>query len=136
MAEEIAQVAAEVAPFVIAYGAAVAEKAKDDLADATVGVGKKLAGALFHRKKDDGPLPEVVVKAAGNPGDGVVQGALQYLIREALESNAQVLAEVREILAEAGKDESIHAGGHVFNVKAGRDSYISGRDQTIYQGRD
>ena len=135
MAEEIAQVAAEVAPFVIAYGTAVAEKAKDDLADATVGVGKKLLQAIFRRKKGEEPLPEIVVEAIEKPGDSVVQGALQYAIREALKSNAQVLAEVREILSAAGADESIRAGGHVFNVKAGRNAYVSGRDQAIY-GRD
>ena len=135
MAGEIAQVAAEAAPFVIAYGAAVREKTKDALADATVGFGKKLPQALFRRKKDDEHLPDIVVEAIENPDDGAVQGALQYAIREALKSNAQVLAEVREILTEAGKDESIHAGGHVFNVRAGRNAYVSGRDQAIY-GRD
>ena len=101
MAGEVAVLAAEAAPFVAAYGAAVLEKTKDDLADGTVGVGKRLLHLIFGRKKNDGQLPDIVVEAVENPGDNVVRGALEYTIRKALENDAQMLAEVREILASA-----------------------------------
>jgi hypothetical protein len=139
MAGEIAQVAADVAPFVTAYGAAVMRKTTDELADGTVGFGKKLARLLFRRTRDDEPLPDIVVEAVENPDDSPVQGALQYAIREALKSNARVLAEAREILAEASASGQRNRAGrdvHAPVIHSGRDTFYSENDQTIYRTGD
>lgn len=121
MAGELATLAAEAAPFVTAYGAAVLEKTKDDLADGTVGLGKRLLQLIFRGKKEDEQLPDIVVEAVENPDDNAVRGALEYTIRKALENDAQMLAEVREILAGAGPRMKITQ-----NVRAGRNAYVVG----------
>ena len=55
MSGEIAQVAAEMVPYVTtalsAYGGAVLSKAEDDVADATVGFGRRLLQRIFGREK-------------------------------------------------------------------------------------
>ena len=122
MAGELATLAAETAPFVTAYGAAVLAKTKDDLADETVGLGKRLLQLIFRRKKEDEQLPDIVVEAVENPDDNAVRGMLEYTIRKALENDAQMLAEVREILAEAGPRAKITQ-----NVRAGRNAYVVGQ---------
>jgi len=122
MAGEVVALAAEAAPFVTAYGAAVLDKTKDGLADATVGLGKRLLELIFRRKKNDEQLPDLVVEAVENPDDSVVRGMLEYTIRKALENDAQMLAEVREILAETTPRVKIKQ-----NVRAGRNAYVVGQ---------
>jgi len=132
MAGEVMALAAEAAPFVTAYGAAVLGKTKDDLADATVGLGKRLLELVFRRKKNDEQLPDIVVEAVENPGDSVVRGMLEYAIRKALENDAQMLAGVREILAEAAPRVKITQ-----NVRAGRNAYVVGQgDINVTRGTD
>ena len=132
MAGEVATLAAEAAPFVTAYGAAVLEKTKDDLADGTVGLGKRLLQMIFRWKKNDEQLPDIVVEAVENPDDNVVRGMLEYTIRKALENDAQVLAEVREILAGAAPRVKITQ-----NVRAGRNAYVVGQgDMNVTRGSD
>ena len=131
MAGEVVALAAEAAPFVTAYGVAVLEKTKDDLADGTVGLGKRLLGLIFRLKKDD-PLPDIVVEAVENPDDGAVGGMLEYTIRKALENDAQMLAEVREILAGATPPVKITQ-----NVRAGRNAYVVGQgDMNVTRSTD
>jgi hypothetical protein len=102
---EIAQVTAEMVPYVTtalsAYGGAVLAKVQDDAADATVGFGRRLLQRIFGRKQDGEPLPPVLAKVIANPGDPDYLGTLRATIRDELESDAQMLAEVREILAQA-----------------------------------
>lgn len=165
MSGEIAQVAAEMVPYVTtalsAYGGAVLAKAEDGAADATVGLGRRLLQRIFGRRQDSDPLPPVLAKVIANPGDPDYLGTLRATIRDALESDAQMLAEVREILAQAKPTvtvgpqsaqadhgsiaQNIAAGGNVTtshtinngpNISAGRDvSYAEG-DMTIYRRPD
>jgi hypothetical protein len=132
MAGEVVALAAEAAPFVTAYGAAVLQKTKDDLADATVGLGEKLLKLIFRRKKNDEQLPDIVVEAVENPDDSVVRGMLEYTIRKALENDSQMLAEVREILAGTTPRMKIAQ-----NVRAGRNAYVVGQgDMNVTRGTD
>lgn len=168
MSGEIAQVVAETVPYVTtalsAYGGAVLAKAEDGAADATVGFGRRLLQRIFGRKKDGEPLPPVLAKIAAAPGDTDYLGALRATIRDALANDAQMLAEVREILAQAkptitvgpqsaradhgGIAQNIVAGGnvnasHTVNnvtngptISAGRDVSYSQGDLTIYRTKD
>jgi hypothetical protein len=156
---EIAQVAAEMVPYVTsalsAYGGAVLAKAEDGAADATAGFGRRLLRRLFRRNEDGEPLPPVLAKVVANPDDPDYLGTLRATIRDALESDAQMLAEIREILAQArttvtpgpqsaraghgGIAQNIAAGGNVTNgptISAGRDVSYSEGDMTIYRAAD
>lgn len=133
MAGEVATIAAEAAPFLTAYGAVVLDKVKNDLADATVRAGEKLMELVFRRKKDE-PLPDIVVEAVESPDDSAIRGMLEYTIRKALESNAQMLAEVREILANAGPQGP--QAKITQNVRAGRNAYVVGQGDMNIGRRD
>jgi hypothetical protein len=162
---EVAQVASEMVPYVTtalsAYGGAVLSKVQDDAADATVGFGRRLLQRIFGRKRQGEPLPPVLAKVAANPGDQDYLGSLRAAIREALEGDAQMLAEVREILAQARPDVTVGrqsaradhgsiaennvAGGNIStshtinngpNISAGRDVAYSERDMTVHRRGD
>jgi hypothetical protein len=129
MAGEIA-LAADVTPYAAAalsaYGAAVLAKAKDDLADATVGAGRRVLQRIFGRQKDGEELPAVLVEVIENPGDEDYLGALRLAIRKALESDGGLQAQVREIIGTAAPVVTVTQ-----HVNADRDAYVAGRDMTI-----
>lgn len=64
-ASDVATLVTEAAPYVTAavgaYGEAVLAKVRDDAADATVGVGRRLPQRVFGRKKEG----EALARAAG-----------------------------------------------------------------------
>jgi hypothetical protein len=131
MAGDIATVAAEVTPVaaaaLAAYGTAVLAKAKDDLADATVGAGRRLLQRIFGRRPEDDDLPVVLAEVIENPDDEDYLGALRLAIRKALQAgDAQLLADVRAILGEAQPHATVTQ-----TVSAGRDAYVAGRDMTV-----
>jgi hypothetical protein len=158
MAGDVATLAKEVTPYLTsalgAYSGAVLSKINDDSADATVSLGRRLLQKIFGRKKDGEPLPTVLAKVVDNPGDEDYLGALRTTIREALQDDTQLLAEVREILKEArptvtagpqtahadhgGIAQNNVAGGNVFApiVNAGRDVHVASGDQTIHRTAD
>lgn len=129
MAGEIA-LAAEVTPYAAAalsaYGAAVLAKAKDDLADATVGAGRRVLQRIFGLKKDGEELPTLLAEVVENPGDEDYLGALRLAIRKALESDAGLRDEVRGII-----DAARPVAAVTQRVRAGRDAYVAGRDMTV-----
>ena len=153
MSGEIAQAAADVVPYVTAalsaYGGAVLAKAEDSAADATVGIGRRLLQRIFGQRQEGEPLPAVLARAAADPGDADYLGAVRAAIRDVLESNAQLFAEVREILAgakgtvTAGSQrtsadhgaiaQSIVAGGDV-SASHTVNNFTAGRDITHAQG--
>jgi hypothetical protein len=165
---EIAQLATEMVPYLStalsAYGGTVLAKVQDDAADATVGFGRRLLQRVFGWRKDGEPLPPVLEKVVANPGDPDYLGALRATIRDALEKDAQMLAEVREILAQAGSAvtagpqsaradhggiaqnivasgnvDSTHTANNLTNgpsISAGRDVNYSEGDMTINRGAD
>ena len=130
MSGEVAQAAAEMVPYITtalsAYGGAVLAKAQDDAADATVGFGRRLLQRIFGRKPEGGVLPPVLARVIAHPDDPDYLGSLRAIIRDALEGDAQMLAEVREILAQAkatvtsGSQTAMAGdGGIAQNVTAG-----------------
>lgn len=129
MAGEVAALVADATPYVTAavgaYGGAVLSKVRDDAADATVGVGRRLLQRVFGRRAEDEPLPAPLAALVTAAGDADALGMVRWTIRQALEADAAMLQEVRLMLASA-------EGAIVRqNVRAGRDAYVAGRDITI-----
>jgi hypothetical protein len=124
------ELAAEVTPYAAAalsaYGAAVLTKVKDDLADATLGAGRRVLQRIFGRRKDGEELPAVLAQVIENPADEDYIGALRLSIRKALESDGGLQAQVREIIGNAVPVVTVTQ-----HVSAGRDAYVAGRDMTI-----
>jgi hypothetical protein len=106
MSGEVLSLAAEVAPYasaaVGAYGGAVLAKVRDDAADATVGLGRRLLQKIFGTRRGGEPLPEPLADVAADPGDEDAAGALRLAIRKALAASPELAAEVQEMLAGAG----------------------------------
>jgi hypothetical protein len=129
MAGEVATLVADATPYVTAavgaYGGAVLAKVRDDAADATVGVGRRLLQRVFGRRTDGEPLPEPLAALVTYPDDDDVLGALRLAIRRQLEADAAMLTDVRELLAAAPRTTVTQ------HVRAGRDAYVAGRDMTV-----
>jgi hypothetical protein len=129
MTAEIATLVAEATPYVTAavgaYGAAVLAKARDDAADATVGVGRRLLQRVFGHLNEDEPLPMVLAALAADPNDVDALGMVRWAMRQALEADAPMLEQVKSILATA-RHTTVKQ-----DVRAGRDAYVAGRDMTI-----
>jgi hypothetical protein len=128
MAGEIATLVADATPYVTAavgaYGGAVLAKVRDDAADATVGVGRRLLQRVFGCRQADEPLPAPLAALVADPGDTDALGMVRWVMRQALEADAAMLEEVKSVLASA-------QGTVEQNVRAGRDAYVAGRDMTI-----
>ena len=126
---EIATLVTDATPYLTAalaaYGGAVLTKVRDDAADATVGVGRRLLQRIFGRIGDGGSLPVPLAEVISAPDDTDALGALRLVMRRALEADPEMLADVREILA------SGQATVHAPTIHSGRDTYYSGRDMTI-----
>lgn len=129
MAGEVAALVADAAPYVTAavgaYGGTVLAKVRDDAADATAGVGRRLLQRVFGHRAADEPLPAPLAALAADPGDADALGVVRRAMRQVLESDAAMLEEVRSMLASAQ--------GVIVkqDVHAGRDAYVAGRDMTI-----
>jgi len=129
MTGEVATLVADATPYVTAavgaYGGAVLAKVRDDAADATVGVGRRLLQRVFGRRKEDEPLPVPLAELVSYPDDADVLAALRVAIRRQLEADAAMLADVRSLLASApGTTVTQH-------IRAGRDAYVAGRDLNV-----
>jgi hypothetical protein len=126
---EVAALITDATPYITAaltaYGTTVLTKVRDDVADATVGVGRRLLQRIFGRLREGEPLPARLVEVVGAPGDADALGALRLAIRRELEADAAMLADVRQILV------SGQAAVHAPVIHSGRDTYYSGRDMTI-----
>jgi hypothetical protein len=129
MTGEVATLVADATPYVTAavgaYGGAVLAKVRDDAADATVGVGRRLLQRVFGQRAAGEPLPPPLAALAADPGDADALGTVRWAMRQALEADAAMLDEVRSMLASA-PGTSVRQ-----NVRAGRDAYVAGRDMTI-----
>jgi len=106
MSGEVVSLAAEVAPYasaaVGAYGGAVLAKVRDDAADATVGLGRRLLQKIFGTRTEGEPLPGPLADLAADPGDQDAVAALRLAIRRTLAASPGLRAEVRDMLAQAG----------------------------------
>ncbi len=129
MAGEVVTLVAEATPYLTAavgaYGGAVLARVRDDAADATVGLGRRLLQRVFGQREEHEPLPEPLALLAADPDDTDALGALRLAIRRALETDAAMLSEVRSMLADA---RGVTVTQH---IRAGRDAYVAGRDMNI-----
>jgi hypothetical protein len=131
MGADAVSLAAEMTPYVSAamgaYGGAVLAKVRDEAADATVGLGRRLLLRVFGSRDEGEPLPGPLAELAADPGDGDALAAVRLAVRRALAADPVLAAEVREMLA--------GAPGATQQVRAGRDAYTAGRDQTVVNYR-
>lgn len=131
MSGEVASLAAEMAPYVSAavgaYGGAVLVKVRDEAADATVGLGRRLLQRVFGSRGEGESLPEPLGTLAADLDDDDALAAVRLAIRQALVDDLALQAEVRSMLA--------GAPGVTQHVRAKRDAYTAGRDQTIVNYR-
>lgn len=131
MPGDVASMAAEMTPYVSAavgaYGGAVLAKVRDDAADATVGLGRRLLQKVFGHQDEQEPLPGPLADLAADPADEDALAACRLEIRKALAADPVLADEIRSMLAAAGSVTQ--------HVHAGRDAYTAGRDQTIVNYR-
>jgi hypothetical protein len=103
---EVATLAAEVVPYAsaaaAAYGGAVLAKVRDDAADVTVGLGRRLLQRIFGTRGEDEALPGPVADVVADPADEDAVAALRLAVRKALAADAGLQGEVRDMLAQAG----------------------------------
>ena len=92
-----------------AYGGAVLARVRDDAADATVGLGRRLLQRIFGSRAGTGELPAPLEALAADPGDGDALAAVRLAIR-------RVLATVDPGLADGG---AVDAGWGAGGVPAG-----------------
>jgi hypothetical protein len=131
MGGDVAAVTAEMTPYISAavgaYGGAVLAKVRDEAADATVGLGRRLLQKVFGHREEAEPLPGPLADLAADPGDPDALAACRLEIRKVLAADPVLESEVRAMLA--------GAGGVAQQVRAGRDAYTAGRDQTVVRYR-
>jgi hypothetical protein len=128
---EVAALAANVVPYVsaaaAAYGGAVLVKARDDAADATVTVGRRLLQRIFGARDEGELVPEAVADVITDPADEDGLAALRLAVRKALASDAGLYSEVQDMLTQAG----VSVAGNVSNSISG--GTFNG---PVTQGRD
>ena len=77
-------------------------KVRDDAADVTVGLGRRLLQRIFGTRGQDEALPEPVADVVADPADEDAVAALRLAVRKALAADAGLQGEVRDMLAQAG----------------------------------
>ena len=106
MSGDVASLTAEMVPYMSAaasaYGGAVLATLRDDAADATVGLGRRLLQRVFGTRAAGEQLPEPLADVAGNPNDEDAVAALRLAVRKALQASPTLKAEAEEMLASAG----------------------------------
>jgi hypothetical protein len=103
---DVAALAAQITPYMsaaaAAYGGAVLAKVRDDAADATVGLGRRLLQRIFGTRKDSDPLPEPLADVLTDPSDVDAIVALRLAVRKALAADSELRADVQGMLAAGG----------------------------------
>lgn len=130
-------VAAAVVPYVSAamgvYGAAVVARVQEAAADATVGVGGRLLRRLLGRAESAPAMEAAAAELAQDPGDQDRVAGLRLQIRKALEADPQLMADLVEILSEAGATVTA-AGERSVAVRDNRGIVQTGDGSTAWQG--
>jgi hypothetical protein len=128
---EAVSLAAEMTPYISAavgaYGGAVLARVRDEAANATVGLGRRLLLRVFGSRGPGEPLPAPLEDLAAGPDDEDALSAVRLAVRKALAADPVLLSDVRSLLEGAGNVSQ--------RVRAGRDAYIAGRDQTVIHYR-
>jgi hypothetical protein len=105
MPEDAASMSAEMTPYVTAamaaYGGAVLAKVRDDTADSTVILGRRLIQKVFGHHGEHVRLPKPLADLAANPADEDALAACRLMIREALAADPVLAGEIRSMLAHA-----------------------------------
>jgi hypothetical protein len=131
MSGDVVSLAAEMTPYVsaaaAAYGGAVLAKARDEAADATVSLGRRLLQRVFGSRREDEPLPGPLAVLADDPADADALATVRLAIRQALARDRALEADIRSMLPPAASVTQ--------HVRAGRDAYTAGGDQTIIHYR-
>jgi hypothetical protein len=103
---EVVTLAAEVAPYasaaVGAYGGAVLVKVRDEAADATVGLGRRVLQRIFGTRGEGEELPVPLADVVADPGDEDAAAALRLAVRKALAADPELRADVAGLLAAGG----------------------------------
>ena len=103
---EVAALAAQLMSYVItavrAFGDRVLNKAQDDAAEATIGLGRHVLQKVFGTRKVGEPLPEPLADVVADPQDEDAMAALRLAIRKALGADPQLQAEVEQMLGGVG----------------------------------
>jgi hypothetical protein len=101
---ELVSLAGEVSPYVTAavgaYGGAVLACVRDEAADATVGLGRRMLQRIFGTRTA-GQVPEPVADLAAAPGDLDLQAALRVVIARMLAADPGLAGDLRGMLAVA-----------------------------------
>jgi dienelactone hydrolase len=130
MGGDVATLVAEMTPYISAavgaYGGAVLAKARDEAADATVSLGRRLLQKIFGHKDEAAPLPEPLADLVADPRDGDALASCRLAIRKALSADPSLEAEIRSMLGSGEVTQQVHAG---------RDAYTAGRDQVVVNYR-
>ena len=131
MGGDVAVLAAGMTPYVSAavgaYGGAVLAKVRDEAADATVGLGRRLLLRVFGPRGEGEPLPGPLEALAADPDDADALAAVRLAVRQALAADPVLAAEVGSMLAATP--------GVTQQVRAGRDAYTAGGNQTVVHYR-
>ncbi|HEX6468945.1 MAG TPA: hypothetical protein VF069_07585 [Streptosporangiaceae bacterium] len=104
----VVELANEATPYVTAaigaYGTAVLTKAKDEAADASVTLGRRILRRLLRDRKPAAaaPLESAVAELADDTDNADVREILTIRIKQLLAADDALAADVREMLAEAG----------------------------------
>lgn len=127
MSVDVASLAAQAMPYVSAatgaYGGAVLAKVRDDAADATVGLGRRVLRRIFGTQRESEPLPGPLADLAARPEDQGPLTTVMLAITQALASDPAMAMEVRSMLA---ADPAVSQ-----EVGAGRDAYTAAGDLTV-----
>jgi hypothetical protein len=106
MTGDSVQLVNDAAPYVVsalsAYGGAVLAKTKEEAANATVGIGRRLTRRIFGTRREGDPVPKVLADVIQDPSDPDYVGALRVAMRDALAADRDLADQVRAILATAG----------------------------------
>ena len=106
MDSDVASLAAQVTPYMsaaaAAYGGAVLAKVRDDAADATVGLGRRLLQRVFGTHKDSDPLPEPLADLIADSNDEDAVAALRIAVRKILAADEQLRTDVAGMLTSVG----------------------------------
>ena len=132
MSGDSVQLVNDAAPYVVsalsAYGGAVLAKTREEAADATVGVGRKLARRIFGVRREGDPVPRVLADVIQNPSDPDHLDALRVAMRAALAADRVLAGHVEAILA--------HASGPVVTATGERSVAVATNNGTIATGDD
>ena len=108
-----------------AYGASVLTQVRDDSADATVRVGRRLLQRIYGSTPEGAPLPRQLSIIVDFPDDADRIAMLQVALRDRLETDPAMAADVQKLLTDVPPNISTS------QVQSGQGISVAGHDITI-----